>query len=319
MKKLILILVFFSGFVALSQPINDNPCNAIPLSVNGSCVSVSGDNIGSTSSSVSNPSCGGYNGEDVWYVALVPANGSVIINLSAVSLSNISMAAYSAPNCNGAFSEVDCSGNSSNPVLNLSGLTPGSYVFIRVFDYYSAGVFGIGADPLEQGTFDICAESADGGVSIGGTNPGGSYDCSSTPPAGNTCDQATPICTFDGYCGSTSGYSADYWFSGGNGLGGPLNANGIFCGSIENNSFISFVAGATTVDLSVEVSGSVVSCDEGVQFMMFGSPTELLMFSLAETPEMATPCRALPEIKLPASADVPPIVLPGALLIATPI
>ena len=62
--------------------------------------------------------------------------------------------------------------------------------------------------------------------------------CTTSIPAANTCDIATSICDFDGYCGNTSSsYSVNSW-------GSLTNA---FCGSIENNSFFSFVAGATTV------------------------------------------------------------------------
>jgi gliding motility-associated-like protein len=275
MKRLFAISGFLlTGFSAWSQPVNDEPCQAIPLDVNQACAPVPANNNGATNSSVGNPSCGGYNGEDVWFVALVPANGAISITSQSGSLSNMSMAVYSAASCAGPFIEEACEdGGNGMPAGVFSGLTPGSYVFIRVWDYYSAGIFGIGVDPLEQGTFSICAQSSSGSISTGGTGNSGSYDCGNTPPAGNTCDDATPICAFDGYCGSTAGYSADYWSSGSNGLGGVLNADGIFCGSIENNSFISFVAGASTVELDVEVSGSVVNCDDGVQFMMFGLNT----------------------------------------------
>jgi gliding motility-associated-like protein len=274
MLRLSLSIIFsILWFVCFAQPVNDDPCNAIPLDVEIGCNQVSGDNIGATNSSIPDPSCGGYNGEDVWFVILVPSNGAVNLSMNAGTLSNMSMAYYSASNCSGGFSEVNCSGGGGMPSANLTGLTPGSYLFIRVFDYYTPGVFGIGADPLEQGSFSICAEVSGGDVSVGGTGNTGSYNCGSTPAAGNTCETATPICTFDGYCGSTSGYSANYWSSGGNGLGGVLNSDGVFCGSIENNSFISFIAGASTVELEVEVSGSINSCDDGVQFMMFGLPT----------------------------------------------
>jgi hypothetical protein len=154
------------------------------------------------------------------------------------------------------------------PRLNLTGLTPGSYVFIRIWDEFNPGILGIGVDPRQQGTFSICAQIAQPAAGSGSSNTG-SYSCGTTPAAGNTCATATPICTFNGYCGSTQGYTADYWFSGSQGLGGPLNANGIFCGSIENNSFITFFASSSAVTLDVIVSGSVINCDEGVQFMMF--------------------------------------------------
>ena len=260
-------------------PFNDNPCQAITLVPGQSCVYTPGSNINAlTTSGVPVPSCGNTNPgvEDVWYVLQVPSTGSVIIDTDDGTLNNMAMAAYSANSCNGPFTQISCdadaSANGNMPRLNLTGLSPGSYVFIRLWDEFNAGFLGIGIDPREQGTFSICAQISQPASGSGSTNTG-SYNCGNTPPAGNTCATATPICTFNGYCGSTQGYTADYWFNGSQGLGGPLNANGIFCGSIENNSFISFIASSTSITLDVIVSGSVINCDEGVQFMMFGDPS----------------------------------------------
>jgi hypothetical protein len=84
--------------------------------------------------------------------------------------------------------------------------------------------------------------------------------CATSIPAANTCDNATSICDFNGYCGNTSSsYTVNSW-------GSLTNA---FCGSIENNSFFSFVANATTVSLDVWVSNC--TNNDGVQFMIFSS------------------------------------------------
>ena len=63
--------------------------------------------------------------------------------------------------------------------------------------------------------------------------------CNGNNPAGNTCDAATHICNFNGYCGNTNSYfyTANYWPALGSDQGG-----GIFCGTIENNSFVTFTA-----------------------------------------------------------------------------
>jgi hypothetical protein len=72
--------------------------------------------------------------------------------------------------------------------------------------------------------------------------------CGSNPPAGNTCATATPICDLDGYCGNTSStYTANFWTQLGSG----------FSGSIENNSFISFVASSSTMTFDVFTSNCV--------------------------------------------------------------
>lgn len=261
---------------AFAQPFNDNPCQATPLVAGQTCVFQQATNVGATNvyANIPAPGCGGYNNnqaQTVWFVVPVPADGQVTIDQSQGTLNNTSMAAYSAPSCTGPFTLVACDENSSAngdmPRLDLTGLVPGSLIYIRVWDYYSQGFLGIGGDPSQQGTFNICATVSP----ITFTGGGGSivYDCGSTPAPGNTCDGSTPICTFDGYCGSTLGYTANYWTA----LGGDgLFTNGLFCGSIENNSFTSFIAGASSVELEVIVSGSTSACADGVQFMVFGNP-----------------------------------------------
>lgn len=95
-----------------------------------------------------------------------------------------------------------------------------------------------------------------------GPNPPGQPappPCSGNPPAGNTCATATPICDFNGYCGNTSSsYTANVW----------SQLSSAFCGSIENNSFLLFVATQPTVQFTVWVS----NCSgNGIQFMFFSA------------------------------------------------
>lgn len=261
---------------AFAQPFNDNPCQATPLIAGQTCAYVQSSNVGATNAyaNIPAPGCGGYNNnqaQTVWFVVPVPADGQVSIDQSPGTLNNTSMAAYSAPSCTGPFTLVACDENSSAngdmPRLDLTGLVPGSLIYLRVWDYYSQGFLGFGSDPSEQGTFNICAVVSPSPFTGGGGTI--VYDCGSTPAPGNTCDGATPICTFDGYCGSTQGYTANYWTA----LGGDgWFTNGLFCGSIENNSFTSFIAGASSVELEVIVSGSASACADGVQFMVFGNP-----------------------------------------------
>lgn len=68
--------------------------------------------------------------------------------------------------------------------------------------------------------------------------------CSENTAANNSCESATPICNLNGYCGNTgSSYTADHT---------ELN-NSIFCGTIENNSWLAFVANSTTAELEIWV------------------------------------------------------------------
>jgi trimeric autotransporter adhesin len=101
--------------------------------------------------------------------------------------------------------------------------------------------------------------------------------CGSNPAAGNTCATATPICELNGYCGNTSSsYTANTWGAAGAPFGcGFLGLSscpgtgllGSFCGSIENNSFLSFVASSSTISFDCWVYNS--SYGDGIQIMIF--------------------------------------------------
>lgn len=107
-------------------------------------------------------------------------------------------------------------------------------------------------------TFAGGGGSGSGGATTGPSGP--PPTCVGNSPAGNTCAQATPICDFDGYCGSTaSTYGANYW----------SQLNSTFCGSIENNSFISFVASSSSISFNVWVTSS--QNGDGIQIMVFSS------------------------------------------------
>lgn len=85
--------------------------------------------------------------------------------------------------------------------------------------------------------------------------------CNGSTPAGNECAVAPPVCSLDGYCGNTSGtYTDNSWPA--------LDA--AFCGSIENNSFLSFQAASTSISLTVNVGNCTNG--SGIQFMVFTTP-----------------------------------------------
>ncbi|WP_258540802.1 T9SS type B sorting domain-containing protein [Parvicella tangerina] len=84
--------------------------------------------------------------------------------------------------------------------------------------------------------------------------------CGSNPAAGNSCATATPICDLSAYCGNTSSSYTDNSWS---------NLDGTFSGSIENNSFISFVASGTSMTFDVTVSNC--SWGDGIQLLVFSA------------------------------------------------
>jgi gliding motility-associated-like protein len=82
--------------------------------------------------------------------------------------------------------------------------------------------------------------------------------CNGNLAANNFCQNATPICNLNGYCGNTTDiYSAYVW--------DELEL--AFCGSIENNSFIKFVPSAATASFNVNVTNSAFG--DGIQMMVF--------------------------------------------------
>jgi subtilisin-like proprotein convertase family protein len=89
--------------------------------------------------------------------------------------------------------------------------------------------------------------------------PTAPVSCSTQLSATNTCYSAPLVCNLNNYCGRTSGYTADSW----------PELSSAFCGTIENNSFITFVATASTVNLNVWVW----SCNnsDGLQMFVFSN------------------------------------------------
>jgi gliding motility-associated-like protein len=82
--------------------------------------------------------------------------------------------------------------------------------------------------------------------------------CLGNGPAGNDCTAATPVCNFNGYCGNTSAtYTVNTW----------PELTAAFCGSLDNNSFVTFVASATTASFNVWVSNSTDGF--GIQMMFY--------------------------------------------------
>ena len=86
--------------------------------------------------------------------------------------------------------------------------------------------------------------------------------CLNNDPAGDSCAIATPICNFNGYCGITDGgFTVEQW---------PELA-AAFCGGLDNESVLSFVASSTSLSLDVWVTSSVDNF--GIQIMVYSADT----------------------------------------------
>jgi hypothetical protein len=159
-------------------PSNDEPCGAIPLNVNpGFCSFQTGvlETSVTVSAGIPAPGCGSL-GPDIWFTAVVPPSGQLIVDMASASGPlNFDMAWYTAPSCSGPFTLIECddydSQNGSMPMICRTGvictvpgdcqqnatLTPGTIIYIRIWEYFGD----------EFGPFDICAyePAAPGGVS----------------------------------------------------------------------------------------------------------------------------------------------------------
>lgn len=95
--------------------------------------------------------------------------------------------------------------------------------------------------------------------------------CGSNPAAGESCATATPICELNGYCGNTSSsYGVDTWSQSCGFLGlFDCGLSGEFCGSIENNSFLTFVASSSSITFNCWVYNSTYG--DGIQIMIFSA------------------------------------------------
>ena len=232
-------------------PVNDEPCGAIELNANATCSNTVGNNVNATASTgVPDPVCGNYAGGDVWYKTVVPSNGHLFVVSSAGTITNGAIALYKG-SCNG-LTLLACE-NTQGPgewgEMSFVGLTPNDTIFIRVWD----------ENNNDQGDFNICVTN----------NPIVTPpSCNINTAAGATCETATPICNLDGYCGNTITYTANYWpemLTTFRDCLGNNNAN------IQNNSFLKFVAGATSADFNVWVTSTTKGI--GIQMMFFEAAT----------------------------------------------
>ena len=104
--------------------------------------------------------------------------------------------------------------------------------------------------------------------------------CADNPPAADVFGQATAVCNLNDYCGTTSGYygeDAPYNF-GGTGGSCPHPDDDLFAGTLENNSWLKFIAAATTSTFDFNVTGGA-SCD-GVQIGIYAFNEATKTFTL---------------------------------------
>ncbi len=234
-------IIFIASFLSINsvfaQPANDNCFGATLLTPNASCIPVTGTVANATQSLAG---CAGTADDDVWY-SFVATQTSLGVQVSGSAGFNPVIQVFSA-GCS-SLSSLTCANSSTsvNETAVLNTLLVGVTYWIRVYHFAAT----IPTTP----TFTIC-------ISPQPVMP----NCAVSTPAGNTCADAALICDVNGYCGSTSAaYTPDGWPS----------LNTAFCGSIENDSYIQFVANASTVSLNVWVTSSASNL--GIQVLIFST------------------------------------------------
>jgi len=149
---------------------NDNCATSTTLTVgtNNTQNIITGTNVGATSSGqLPNPSCANYQGNDIWYTALVPANGIITVEtLDAGSGIDTAIEVYTG-NCNN-LTQIACHDDNNWPSdpyskIDLTGLA-NTTIYIRVWAWSNAS----------SGDFNIVAYS-------------------SPPPANNDCVDAQSL------------------------------------------------------------------------------------------------------------------------------
>jgi hypothetical protein len=157
-------------------PVNDDPCGAIVLPTNFGCLFTNFSNAfgsvtptvggtpGNSWSSVPTPiapCASGAPAADVWFRTTVPANGILQLDTDDGSLTDASLAIYTATGtcAAGTLALTQVAGtngcatggspqNAAMPFLNATGLTPGSTVYIRVWRTLGS-----------NGNFQLCARN----------------------------------------------------------------------------------------------------------------------------------------------------------------
>ncbi|MBL7746319.1 MAG: lamin tail domain-containing protein, partial [Chitinophagaceae bacterium] len=150
-------------------PANDDPCGAVPLTVNSTCTPYSDNNLPSNTSfltatnttvfGVITPTCTGAGTvNDVWFSFVAPASGTANIDVVPVSGVNPAIQLYSSTGtCPSTLvlTPTGCVNGGGTGVTEqtiASSLTPGDTYYIRVYQHPS----GIGGAPVSNSQFSIC-------------------------------------------------------------------------------------------------------------------------------------------------------------------
>lgn len=225
-------------------PANDNCGGAVALTVNPDqlCGTVTAGTIASASASPDANSCFGTDDDDVWFsfVATAPSHDIDLLNVTG-STTDLYHSVFTG-SCGSLGTALLC----SDPNFStLTGLTIGVTYYVRVYSWT--------ATAGQTTSFNIC---------IGTPPPSG--PCGN--PVNNDYCSNPAVLTYNP--GSSWTSTTSPLFTGDI----PANLGGVFCGSIENNSWYQFVASSTTHTF---VFSNITNCSNnwGVQAQVYNVTT----------------------------------------------
>ncbi|MEY8848051.1 T9SS sorting signal type C domain-containing protein [Psychroserpens sp. XS_ASV72] len=261
-------------------PANDDPCSAQTLTVNATCSFTTYTNANATASTgVPAPGCASYSGGDVWFTATVPASGNITIDTDSGVMTDSGMAIYSGT-C-GSLSLIECddddSTNGAMSSITRTGLTPGSTIYIRVWEYGNNN----------NGTFDIC-------VTEPAPPPSNDEPCNADPlTTGTSCTSVSGTienATDSGIDACFGTPDNDVWYS----FVATTTSHNIQITNIAGSDFDLYHAvygGFTAPDCSVAV-GDNVSCSDPntstVSGLTIGDTYFIQVFTYFSGPETTT-------------------------------
>jgi hypothetical protein len=217
-------------------PANDECVNAtlVQSEVDNSCTITASGTLNNATPSIQANSCSNTNDDDdVWYKFVANSPTHAVNLLNVLGNTDIYHSVYSGTCAN----LINLSCNDANSSI-LPDLTPDSIYYVRVYST---------SNLAQTTTFKICT-----GVYLPLPT------CTNNQAAGNDCQNALALCDFNGYCGRTSGtYTTETW----------PEFSSSFCGTLENNSFVSFVPDTDSIALNVWVTSSVTNL--GIQVFIF--------------------------------------------------
>ena len=158
-----------------NPPTNDEPCfaTALPIPTAVCSYTNSSTQLATTSTGIPSTTCTTSALADVWFSVVVPSNGVVSIKTKTGTMTDGVMTVYRGTTCN-ALTEIGCNDNGVDmPLLTLTGQTPGSTLWIRVWGYSAA----------DAGSFGVCVTSP--------VLPANDEPCNAT-----SLPSVTTICTY---------------------------------------------------------------------------------------------------------------------------